>query len=249
MSIAVHNVDFFYDGTQILKGIDIDIPSGEIWSLLGRSGIGKTTLLQIIAGLFAPQSGTVKIEGETATPGLIKGIVFQDDSLLGWLSVRENASFPFRQVDKEFSTKIDSALSSVGLLDHANLFPAELSEGMKKRLEFIRALTVDREFLLADEPFGPVDAVTRRILWRLWKKHIVENPRTGILSTHDPEEALRLSRAVIILGSTRPTTCVSIIRIPETIVELDVDQESEELWMIKKRILDLLRQDGNGSTI
>lgn len=240
MSIVVDNIAFSYDNSEVLKGINFIIPEGEIWALLGRSGIGKTTLLQVIAGLFKPSEGQVVINGAIASPGLIQGIVFQDDSLLDWLTVRDNLNFPKNSNSDQEKEKADNMLSAVGLYSHADRYPFELSAGMKKRLEFARALMVDNQYILADEPFGTVDAVTRRTLWRLWSKFRQEEPRTGILCTHDPEEAIRLCDVIVTLKANPTENMADVIKIPESVRSLSMDREEKEFWVLKNKIIQSL---------
>lgn len=237
MSILIENITFSYDDTKVLNSINLNIPDGEIWALLGRSGVGKTTLLQIISGLFKPQDGDVTINGEVITPGVIKGIVFQDDSLLGWLTVKRNLIFPKSKITQENDNRINSILKEVGLTNCNEKYPHELSAGMKKRLEFARALMVDKKYILVDEPFGTVDAVTRRKLWQLWLQLRRDEPRTGILCTHDPEEAIRLCDVVVTLIDNPIGSIGDIIEIPESVKSLNTNEENEDLWIIKKKII------------
>ena len=237
MSIVVENVAFSYEIYPILKEINFHIPNGEIWALLGRSGTGKTTLLQVISGLFKPNEGRVIIGGEVTYPGRIKGIVFQDDALLGWLTVKENLFFPRNHISEKQKEITENFLRAVGLLNNASKYPGELSAGMKKRLEFARALMADNNYILADEPFGTVDAVTRRNLWRLWLKLREDEPRTGILCTHDPEEAIRLCDVVVTLKANPIGVIGDIIKIPESLKSLSIDNENNALWEFKNEII------------
>ncbi len=241
--IQLQNVSFFYGKTEIFKSLSLSIPEGEIWAVVGRSGAGKTTLVHLVAGLFTPMNGEITISGRMSGPGSIRGVVFQEDSLLGWLSIEENMLFPFNKLsDPSRSRAAREMLEAVGLAGKENDSPQTFSSGMRKRVEFARALLADGDYILADEPFGTVDAVTRRDLWRLWLDLHRLEPRTGILCTHDPEEAVRLCDAVVTLSLRQPSTVSQNIKIPESVRQLDVNSESKELWTIKRKVIQSLHE-------
>jgi ABC-type nitrate/sulfonate/bicarbonate transport system ATPase subunit len=239
IGISVEEVAFAYGDANILEKVNLTVPRGEVWALVGRSGSGKTTLLQIIAGLFRPLAGRVTVAGrEGLTAGRIRGVVFQEESLLAWLSVEENMLFPcHRGASEEARAVVAGLLGAVGLEQYRSRAPSELSAGMRKRLEFARALLADSEYMLADEPFGTVDALTRRDLWTLWMQLRERSPRTGILATHDPEEAVRLCDAVVTLKSGRPGCVANLIRVPAAVRALATSADSAELSRLKERIL------------
>jgi ABC-type nitrate/sulfonate/bicarbonate transport system ATPase subunit len=242
--IRIEDVTFSYGERAVLESINLSIPKGEIWALVGRSGIGKTTLLNIIAGLFKPSRGVVSILGrERIGLGRIRGIVFQDDCLLGWLSAKNNVLFPnHRSATAGASKEAIDMLDAVGLTSRYESYPNELSAGMRKRLDFARALIADKEYILADEPFGPVDALTRRDLWRLWLKLRERSPRTGILSTHDPEEAVRLCDMVVTLRSGPPSRITSLLKVPSHVKDLGITDQNDELWQLKDQIIQSLAE-------
>jgi ABC-type nitrate/sulfonate/bicarbonate transport system ATPase subunit len=242
--IFLENVGFAYGDSKVLEGITFYVPKGQVWALVGRSGSGKTTLIHIIAGLFRPLTGEVGISGrEGMGPGRIRGVVFQEDSLLGWLSVEENVMFPrHRRPTPELRRTAQDMLTAVGLGDSLSRHPFELSAGMQKRLEFARALVGDDEYILADEPFGTVDALTRRDLWRLWFDLRSQRPRTGILATHDPEEAVRLCDAVIVLQRGAPGHVAKVFQIPGGVHQLDVSREGMGLLELKEEIIESLAE-------
>lgn len=239
IGIAVDNVSFVYGNEVVFTNVSFGVPVGQVWALVGRSGVGKTTLLQIIAGLFEPPTGSVLVhERPRSGPGRIKGIVFQDDSLLGWLNVERNILFP---QDTEDLARVQSRsreiLAEVGLSGREKAFPLTLSTGMRKRVEFARALFADDRYLLADEAFSTLDALTRRDLWRLWRRLRETQPRTGILCTHDPEEAIRLCDVVIPLVPGPPATLGQAFEVPKALASLPLDQTSEELFTLKERLI------------
>jgi|ERR1017187_455202 NitT/TauT family transport system ATP-binding protein len=239
MGITARHITFSYESRVILADLDLTIPEGEMWGLVGRSGTGKTTLLQVLAGLFEPTSGEVTVSGrEGMGAGRIRGVVFQDDSLLGWLSAIDNLLFPHHRTangtQREQAVK---TLESVGLADRASDFPNQFSAGMRKRLEFARALLADNHYILADEPFGTLDALTRRDLWSLWAAARKTTPRTGLLSTHDAEEALRLCDAVAVLRSVTPTHVAEIVQVPPSVRALGANCDNQELWTLRDAIV------------
>ena len=247
MGIELTDVGFAYGARAVLASVRFHVPDGQIWALVGRSGSGKTTLLHIIAGLYTPTQGTVALGGEASQPGRIKGVVFQDDCLLGWLTAEQNLLFPaHRRAGPEARTRAERMLEAVELAGCGDLYPYEMSTGMRKRLEFARALLADGDHILADEPFGTVDAVTRRNLWTLWRQLRTSHPRTGILCTHDPEEAIRLCDAVVPLQSGRPSTCGDPFVVPASIRALDMTEETEDLWSLKRQVIEALKERLHG---
>lgn len=242
--LCLEDVSFSYGTQAVLQSVTLCVPKGEIWALVGRSGTGKTTLLNTVAGLFTPSSGKITVAGRPlGGAGRIRGVVFQEDSLLGWLSAMDNMLFPLdHNPPAALRAKAESLLSAVGLEGARRTMPQELSTGMRKRLEFARALLADQEYMLADEPFGTVDALTRRDLWELWIDLRKAEPRTGLLSTHDPEEAVRLCDVVAVLRSAAPSSIGRLFTVPDAVHQLSVTEHSEELSKIKEDILNALAE-------
>jgi len=233
--IEMRAVSVDLSSRPILRDVNLQVSSGELVGLVGRSGSGKSTLLNLIAGLYTPTSGEIKIDGEPARPGLIRGVVFQEESLLGWLSAIDNVLFTARS--EAASGEWGTLLKQLGLEDARDDLPKQLSTGMRKRVELARALAADAMYLLADEPFGTLDAVTRRDLWALWKNLQITTPRTGILCTHDPEEAVRLCTVIYPLKGSRPATTGKPIRIPDRVTALAVDSADPEITLLRNRLL------------
>jgi NitT/TauT family transport system ATP-binding protein len=154
MTICVRNISFSYLGMPVLENVSFEIPRGEIWALLGRSGSGKSTLLNVVAGLYRPASGDVYIDGKMISrPGRIRGIMFQEEALLMWKSVKDNCMFAIPHGDTPMDQDtVFTLLEQVGLADYANRYPHSLSVGMRKRVEFVRAIVADNRYILADEP-------------------------------------------------------------------------------------------------
>jgi ABC-type nitrate/sulfonate/bicarbonate transport system ATPase subunit len=239
LGIGVKEIRFSYEERPVLANVSFPVPKAEIWALVGRSGVGKTTLLHVISGLFTPDSGSVMVPGRPHPgPGRVRGVVFQEESLLGWLTVEENLLFPNDKKPPE-SLRAEAAglLEAVGLGERSAAYPNELSVGMRKRLEFARALLADPEYLLADEPFGTLDALTRRELWGLWRDMRQQRPRTGLLTTHDPEEAIRLCDVVVPLIGDAGATCGKAVQVPAEIRALAPGDHSQLLWDLSEQVV------------
>lgn len=184
-----------------LQGVDLAIHDHEFFCLLGPSGCGKTSVLNIVAGFEVPTAGTVTIDGKLVDgPGSDRGVVFQsDDSLFSWLTAIENVEFGLRMRHvprKERRERATHYLELVGLRNHAQKHPGELSGGMRQRVQIARVLAAEPRILLMDEPFGALDAQTREImqeqLIRIWQA-----TRTSVLFiTHDIDEAVTLGTRI-----------------------------------------------------
>lgn len=191
----------------VLNDLDLRVEAGEILSIVGASGSGKTTLLRILAGLEAADRGRVEIDGRQIDGvGRERAVIFQEPRLLPWLSVLENVSFGLeaRNVPAtEARARATESVRLVGLGDFAAAYPRQLSGGMAQRVGIARALTVNPDILLLDEPFGALDAMTKitmqEELIRIWQSARV----TMVLVTHDLEEAVYLSDRVMVLPKTR----------------------------------------------
>ena len=241
MMITVEHVSFAYLDRQVLRDVSFSVPANEVWALVGRSGVGKTTLLHIISGLYAPQEGRVLVEGRGNGPGRIRGVVFQEEALLGWLTAEGNLLFPrYRGHEMAAQTAARKLLAAVGLDTRANAYPHEFSVGMRRRLEFARALIADDQYILADEPFASVDAVTRSELWDLWRDLRRRERRTGLVCTHDPQEAIRLCDAVIVLDSGSTGTYLHLVEVPDSVRSLGASEVSDELRGLERRIINMV---------
>ena len=191
---------------EALRGVNFSVQEGEFVCIIGSSGAGKTTLFRIIAGLEEATDGTVWLDGEPIEgPGTDRGMVFQEYGLFPWRTVLGNVAFGLEQRDMSKPARLERAeemIDLVGLGEFVDSYPKELSGGMKQRVGIARALAVDPEILLMDEPFGSVDAQTKQRLHGelldVWR----ETGKTVMFVTHDVDEAVTLAdRVVVLTGS------------------------------------------------
>jgi NitT/TauT family transport system ATP-binding protein len=204
------------DGNEIhaLKDIDLDIRAGEFISIVGPSGCGKTTLLKILAGILQRSAGEVVMNGRSLSgPSRELGVVFQAPVLLPWRTVLQNVMVPVEVQHRsraEFTARARALIALVGLAGFEHKYPSELSGGMQQRVGICRALVHDPSFLLMDEPFGALDAMTREQmneeLQRLWR----ESRKTILLVTHSIPEAVYLADRVVVM-TPRPGRIVDVI--------------------------------------
>jgi NitT/TauT family transport system ATP-binding protein len=215
IAVSVRNVSKNYGDVQALKDLSLDFPRGELTSLLGPSGCGKTTLLKIIAGLLPQTSGTIEVDGKIITsPGPDRAFVFQDFALLPWANVMRNVAFglELRGVAKSEREAIaEKYIREVGLTGFELKFPHQLSGGMRQRVGLARALSVDAQVLLLDEPFSAVDEQTRRKFQEDMLELVANEKKTFIFVTHSIEEAVYVSDQIAIL-LPRPSRVSEIIR-------------------------------------
>lgn len=204
----------------IIQDVNLAVKGGEFFVLLGPSGCGKSTLLSLIAGFVSKTSGQVRVgEREVERPGQDRAVVFQqaDSSLFPWLTVRENVEFGLRmkRVPAARRQEIsDRFITLVGLKGHENKFPRELSGGMKQRVQLARVLSNDPAILLMDEPFGALDAMTRRTMQRELVKIWQETDKTVIFVTHDIQEALLLGGRIGIMSQGPSSRITDIYDVP-----------------------------------
>jgi NitT/TauT family transport system ATP-binding protein len=195
------------DGSEVraLDRVSLDIKAGEFVCVLGRSGHGKTTLLNIVAGLVVANSGDICVQGKEVTgPGIDRGVIFQRDAVFPWMRVEDNVALGLRFSGKSKAERLRIAHEQLGLVGLANVaksWPRELSGGMRARVAVASVFANDPPILLADEPFGALDYVTRRqlqdVLLELWQR----TGKTVMFVTHDVDEALRLGTRVIVVSN------------------------------------------------
>lgn len=205
--ITVKDVNKYYPTDngkrQVLKDVSLDIEKGEFICLLGASGCGKTTLLNLVAGFEKPDSGEILIDGNKVTGPQKKYItIFQNYGLLPWRTVEKNVLLGLEDEKnpvKEQKERADKYLRMVGLGQYKKYRPGQLSGGMQQRVAIARALCVEPEIIFMDEPFGALDAITRMKLQDDILKLSREGNRTVIFVTHDIEEAVFLADRIVIL--------------------------------------------------
>ena len=214
-AVTVRNVYKNYGDVEALRDLSLDFPRGQLTSVLGPSGCGKTTLLKIIAGLLPADSGEVTVNGQPVTrPGADRAFVFQDFALLPWANVLRNVAFglELRGVARSEREAIaEKYIGEVGLKGFENSYPHELSGGMRQRVGLARALSVDAQVLLMDEPFSAVDEQTRRKFQEDLLNLVKNESKTFIFVTHSIEEAVYVSDQVAIL-LPRPSRVSEIIK-------------------------------------
>lgn len=219
----------------VLKDINLTIPTGEFHVFLGQSGCGKSTLLNIIAGFLPKTSGKVLVNGHEVTkPGSDRGVVFQDAeaAIFPWLTVQENIGYGMKMQhvsEKKRQPIIHHSLKLVGLEEHADKYPYELSGGMKQRVQIARSIANNPSILILDEPFGALDAQTRRImqneLINIWKK----TGKTILFVTHDIQEAAYLGQKISIFSKS-PESRISItVSVDQSYPRNLYSNESEQL--------------------
>jgi len=216
--VRVEGVEVIFDRdgkrTEVLDNINLEVAEGEFLCVLGPSGCGKSTLLNTIAGFLSPTAGRVVIGGEVVSgPDPRRIFVFQERGVFPWLTVEGNIGFGlFKLPGEERERRIKYYAHLVGLEGFEKAYPQELSGGMKQRLEVARALAVNPDMLLLDEPFGALDSITRltmrRELLRIWHAE----KKTIIFVTHDIEEAVQLADRVVVM-SARPARIQQIVEI------------------------------------
>ncbi len=216
--LEYHKVDMVYKGSAAdvtaLAGFELSVEKGESIALIGASGCGKSTALLLATGLLQPTAGKVLVAGaKVQKPRFETALILQDYGLLPWKTVYQNAELGLKIRNfpkKQRGLRADSALTQVGLLDFAKAYPSELSGGMRQRLALARALALDVDLLLMDEPLSSLDALLRETLQDtllgLWR----ERRYTQVLVTHSIEEAVFLGQRIVVLGSRPGHTVTSI---------------------------------------
>ncbi|MGF7160831.1 NitT/TauT family transport system ATP-binding protein [Rhodoligotrophos appendicifer] len=212
--LEIKNLSFAYANMTALEGVSFDVEEGEFVSIVGPSGCGKSTLLGVVDGLNPATGGQIIVGGkEVREPGYDRALVFQEPSLLPWRTVLTNVTFGLECQNvpkKQAKEKALSLINLVGLNGFSDSYPYQLSGGMQQRVNLARALAVDPEILLMDEPFAALDAQTRELmqaeLLSVWQR----TGKTVLFVTHQIDEAIYLSDRVIVF-SGRPGRVVDII--------------------------------------
>lgn len=202
----------------LLNRITLDVAAGEFLCLIGPSGCGKSTLLMCVAGHLQPTSGACLADGTSVSgPGPDRALVFQQPTLFPWLTVQQNVGYGLRLLTNrhlrgQAELRVGRLLQLVGLQGFADRYPYELSGGMRQRVEIARALAVEPDVLLMDEPFGALDALTRLRMQNEMLKIWTETRKTVLFVTHDIMEALILADRVAVL-SARPARLIEVFEV------------------------------------
>jgi NitT/TauT family transport system ATP-binding protein len=245
--IAFSEVTLALGGKTILRDISLDVRPGEFLCIIGASGCGKTTALRLAAGLYQPTGGTVTFDGKPMlTPRRDIAIVFQDygKALLPWRTAAGNVSLALEAAHLASSRRaerIDELLKKVGLPNHAQKYPAEMSGGMQQRLQIARCLAQEPKVLLMDEPFGALDAMTRQGLQDEVLSLVRASEATVIFVTHDLEEAIYLGDRVIGLSPHPGRIGIELrIDLPRPRDQLRT-RENPEFLRLRRELFDFIR--------
>lgn len=197
----------FFEGrkkTAILTDLNLHVEQGDFVTILGQSGGGKSTLLKLLGGFILPSSGQVLFHGVPLKGITSKiGMVFQENTLYPWLTVEQNIGFGFKVRGKrpeQYAAKVNNVLEKVGLTPARQLYPKQLSGGMKQRVSIARSIAVQPDVLLLDEPFSALDIQLRRRLQTFLASIWEDTATTMVLVTHNVEEAILLGRKLIVIG-------------------------------------------------
>jgi NitT/TauT family transport system ATP-binding protein len=230
----------------VLDRIDLDVSQGEFCAIVGPSGCGKSSILRIVDGLVDADSGTVTVNGRAVTePSDDVGLVFQQFNLLPWKTVRSNIHFGLSNLGLSKAEREERArhwISVVGLEGFEEYHPRQLSGGMQQRVSLARTMARNPSLVLMDEPFGALDALTRTYLQQELVRLFADGERTGILVTHDIEEALLLADRVWVMSS-RPGQICDVITVPFAPPRDEAVRISREFAELKHRIWRLLSED------
>ncbi|KAA9160054.1 ABC transporter ATP-binding protein [Amycolatopsis acidicola] len=222
---------------QVLRDVRFTVRAGEIVSIVGESGCGKTTLLRIVQGLVAADRGVVAVGGrQVSGPGSDRTTVFQQANLLPWRTARKNVEFGLEVQGRDKAARVARArelLRLVGLENFENHYPHQLSGGMQQRIGLARALATNPDVLLMDEPFSALDAQTREVLQAELLGVLERTGKTIVFVTHDLDEAIYLSDRVVVMAA-RPGRVREIITVPfarprPSLPELRAEQEFQQL--------------------
>ena len=249
-AISIKDVVKIYDpdgaAVMAVDHCSIDIPAGEICMIVGPSGCGKTTLLNAIAGFHGITSGSIHLDGELlcgpgkpqAEPGSDRIVVFQNGALFPWKTNLDNIAFgPMmakQQSKQEIYDKARSMMADAGLSGTENNFPGEVSSGLRRRVEIVRALMNDPKVLLFDEPYRALDSLTKSVMHEALLEIYYRNKVTIFFITHDLEEAIFLGHRLIIMSS-RPCS-------PKKIVEVDIPHPRDYSVLTSDRFREIMNE-------
>lgn len=248
-SLIVKDLNKKFDGKDALANVSFEAAGGEFLSILGPSGCGKTTLLRILIGLIRADSGSITLDGRditNASPDKREmGIVFQNYALFENMAVRRNVEYAMRfrpELKDKARETADRLLEQVGLTEHENKFPSELSGGQMQRVAIARTLALSPKIILLDEPMSALDAATRLSLREELKRIQSEMHTTMIYITHDQEEAFAMSDRIMVMGEAH----IHQIGTPREILDAPADDyvKSFVIDNLNKKIASLMKYAG-----
>ena len=250
VSLTYNDDGVVYDA---LQEMNFSVEPGEFVSIIGSSGCGKSSTLSILAGLREPTEGKFLIDGNVSHgTGRNRGVVFQHYSLFPWMTTRSNIAFGIKQARHDISRKerfqiADEFLTKVGLDGFGKKYPSQLSGGMQQRAAIARALAMNTDILLMDEPFSAIDAknrvVLQELLLSLWEGDSPEHRKTVVFVTHDIDEAILLSDKIVVL-TAHPGTVNEIVKVPFVRPRNRAELiKTDEYGKFRNRLLSLLYQD------
>jgi len=253
MGLKIEDMEIAFETSRgrfvAVRDVNLEIKKGEIVSIIGHSGCGKSTILNAIGGMAFPSAGSVQVNGKVVKgPGPDRGIVFQNYSLLPWLTVYQNI---YQAVDaavsgtskEEKEAVVAKYLKMVNLWEHREKHPKQISGGMKQRVAIARAFAINPEMLLLDEPFGALDALTKGALHiellKMW--NLTQRSKTIVMVTHDIEEAVFLSDRIVVMSNGPAATIREIeeVNLPRPRNKKDT-VNLPEYKVIRERLLNLL---------
>lgn len=236
-AVEITGLTFSFNRQILFRDFDFTLPQGEWTALLGHSGIGKSTLLRIIAGLEPPQQGSIQFPQPTEVAWLA-----QQDSLFPWLSVLDNVQLGAHLTgnkNAQSRAKAEQMLAAVKMAEHQHKACYQLSGGQRQRVALARTLMSEADLILMDEPFSALDAVTRFQLQELAYGLLAE--KTVLLITHDPQEAIRLADNIYVLQH-RPARLSEVIR---PLGSAPRDRHQPQLWTLEQQLFQRLTEGGD----
>jgi len=236
----------FSETALALDSIDLNVAEREFVTIVGPSGCGKSTLLYLIGGFLKPTTGTLSLRGKPIIgPGPDRGIVFQRYSLFPWLTARRNISYGLEELGVARADReriVAEHIRLVHLQGFEDRYPRELSGGMQQRVALAQTLVCKPDILLMDEPFGALDAQTRRILQDEMRRIWHSNTKTVLFVTHDVEEAIALGTRVVVMSS-RPGRIKEVIKRDFDVADGDEFEASPQFAALKLRIWHSIKEE------
>ena len=246
MDLIADHISHRFGTLDVLEDVSFTVGAGEVVAVVGPSGCGKSTLLSILGGLLEPASGAAELRGHAPADSLnALTFVFQDFALLPWSTVEENVEFPLLHTGLDAAARrsiVEDALRRTGLLDFRNVYPKQLSGGMRQRVGIARALGVRPAILLMDEPLSALDSQTRELLMEDFVRLLSDAAMGAVYVTHNLEEAVRLADRVVVL-SRRPGRIRKVVAIPLTRAERGDGRAREQMLVLQRELWSLIRSE------